>query len=170
MITILSGDILLSEAQAIAHGVAPADHFNQGLAMALRDRYPAMAKDFRSWCHQNHPDAGGAWMWAGPDADGITRVIVNLMTQDPAPDHKAHPGRASHRNIDHALKELARIARAQRLTSIALPRLATGVGGMAWEDVLPLIEKNLGDLDCPVLIYETYVAGQKANENLPKAA
>ena len=41
MITKVRGDILLSGAQAIAHGVAPHDHFNQGLALALRERHPA---------------------------------------------------------------------------------------------------------------------------------
>jgi O-acetyl-ADP-ribose deacetylase (regulator of RNase III) len=43
MITKVQGDILLSKAQAISHGVAPYDHFNQGLALALRERAPAMA-------------------------------------------------------------------------------------------------------------------------------
>lgn len=58
MITRASGDILLTEAQAIAHGTAPNDHFNQGLALALRERFPAMAKDFRHFCHQEHPRPG----------------------------------------------------------------------------------------------------------------
>ena len=59
MITRVRGDILLSDAQAIAHGVAPHDHFNQGLALSLRKRHPAMAKDFRHYCHQQNPKAGG---------------------------------------------------------------------------------------------------------------
>jgi O-acetyl-ADP-ribose deacetylase (regulator of RNase III) len=51
MTTKARGDILLSEARAIAHGVAPHDHFNQELALALRENYPSMAKDFRHYCH-----------------------------------------------------------------------------------------------------------------------
>ena len=50
MLEEVAGDILLSKAQVIAHGVAPGDHFNQGLALALRERYPAMARDFRHYC------------------------------------------------------------------------------------------------------------------------
>ena len=42
MIYEVSGDILLSKAQAIAHGVAPNDHFTNGLALSLRERYPAL--------------------------------------------------------------------------------------------------------------------------------
>jgi hypothetical protein len=36
-----SGDILISNAGANGHGVAPGDHFNQGLALSLRERWPA---------------------------------------------------------------------------------------------------------------------------------
>ena len=79
MITNVHGDILLSNARAIAHGVAPHDHFNQGLALALREHHPAMAKDFRHYCRQENPKPGHAWLWAGPE-----RVVINLMTQAPA--------------------------------------------------------------------------------------
>lgn len=165
MITKVHGDILLSETQAIAHGIAPHDHFNQGLALALRENYPSMAKDFRHYCHQQNPKAGHAWLWAGPE-----KVVINLMTQDPASDNKAHPGKATTKNVSHALKELRAIIEKQGITSIALPKLATGVGGLDWSDVEPLIKQHLGDLKIPVVVYETYAKGKKAAENLSKAA
>ncbi len=67
MIHEVSGDILLTKAQAIAHGVAPNDHFDSGLALALREKWPAMAKDFRHYAHQTHPKPeayglGAAWV------------------------------------------------------------------------------------------------------------
>jgi O-acetyl-ADP-ribose deacetylase (regulator of RNase III) len=161
VITKVRGDILLSDAEAIAHGIAPHDHFNQGLALALRERFPGMTKDFRHYCHQQNPKAGHAWLWAGPE-----RVIINLMTQEPAPDNKAHPGKATAHNINHALKELRGIIEKEGISSIALPRLATGVGGLEWSDVEPLIEEHLGDLEIPVVIYEVYDKDQKAAEAL----
>jgi len=163
MITKVSGDILLSDAQAIAHGVAPHDNFNQGLALALRERYPAMAKDFRHYCHQDNPKAGGAWLWAGTDG-----VIINLMTQDPAQGNKSHPGKATTKNVSHALKELQTLIEKENITSVALPKLATGVGGLGWDDVLPLVEQYLGNLNIPIIIYETYVKGKKVGENINK--
>lgn len=161
MITKVTGDILLSKAQAIAHGVAPHDHFNQGLALALRERFPAMAKDFRHYCHLQNPKPGGAWLWAGPE-----RVIVNLMTQEPAPTQNAHPGKASAHNVNHALRELRKIVDSEGLTSVALPRLASGVGGLDWSEVEPLIEQILGDLTIPVVVYESYEKGKAAAEKL----
>ena len=165
MITRVRGDILLSEAQAIAHGIAPHDHFNQGLALALRERHPAMAKDFRHYCHQQNPKAGHAWLWAGPE-----KVIVNLMTQEPAPDNRAHPGKATMHNIDHALKDLCRIIEKEGIVSIALPRLATGVGGLEWSEVEPLIEKHLRNVEIPVIVYDTYEKDKKAAEKLSQAS
>ena len=44
MIYEVSGDILLSEARAIAHGVAPNDNFATGLALSLREHWPALYK------------------------------------------------------------------------------------------------------------------------------
>ena len=83
MIQDVEGDILLSEADAIAHGVAPFDHFSNGLALALRERFPAMARDFRHYCQQNHPKPGEVWAWGGVDRDGRGVRILNLMTQEP---------------------------------------------------------------------------------------
>jgi len=159
LITKVRGDILLSDARAIAHGVAPHDHFNQGLALALRERHPAMAKDFRHYCHQDNPKPGHAWLWAGPE-----RVIINLMTQEPPSDNKAHPGKATAHNVDHALKELRAILKREKIPSVALPKLATGVGGLDWDEVEPLIESHLGDLEIPVFVYVTYEKDTKAIE------
>ena len=165
MITKVKGDILKSGAQAIAHGVAPHDHFNQGLALALREEFPAMAKDFRHFCHQDNPKAGGAWLWGGAD-----RVVICLMTQEPAEGDGGHPGKATTGHVSHALKELRALIKDQDLRSVALPRLATGVGGLDWDEVEPLVEEYLGDLDIPVIIYDVYEKGTAAEEKLQKAA
>ncbi len=161
MITKVRGDILLSGAQAIAHGVAPHDHFNQGLALALREQHPAMAKDFRHYCRLHNPSAGEAWLWAGPE-----RVVINLMTQEPAPNEGSHPGKATAHNVKSALKEMRKILEKEAISSLALPRLATGVGGLDWSEVEPLIAGELGDLKIPVIIYETYAKGTQADEKL----
>ncbi len=161
MITKVQGDILLTDAQAIAHGVAPLDHFNQGLALALRENHPAMAKDFRHYCHLQNPKPGQAWLWAGPE-----RVVICLMTQEPAATNHAHPGKATTHNVNRALRELVTIIKDQNITSLALPRLATGVGGLSWDEVEPLIHRHLDDVGIPVVVYEAYKAGLKAEENI----
>ena len=160
MIKEVSGDILLSKAGAIAHGVAPNDHFDSGLALSLREEMPAMYKDFRHYCHQFNPKPGSVWVWSG-----VGHRIINLFTQEPAQTNHSHPGKASITHVNHALKELAKIAVDEGLESLALPRLATGVGGLDWEEVKPLIYKYLDPLPVPVYLYSTFVKGAKAGEN-----
>ncbi len=160
MLHTVSGDILLTEAQTIAHGVAPNDPMNQGLALSLHEKFPAMHKDFHHWCHQHHPKPGEAWLWGGPE----NVRIVNLLTQEGGYEHGALPGKATVKNVRNSLKALAKMVKKESLTSLALPRLATGVGGLEWDDVWPLIEEYLGNLDIPVYVYTEFHPGQKAVE------
>jgi O-acetyl-ADP-ribose deacetylase (regulator of RNase III) len=132
----------------------------QGLARALHEKYPAMHKDYHHWCSQVHPKPGAAWVWGGP---GGVR-IVNLLTQDGGYGHGGHPGRATLKHVRDALRELAHIATAEGFTSLALPRLATGVGGLEWGEVRTVVEEQLGDLSIPVVVYEEFHAGQRAAE------
>jgi O-acetyl-ADP-ribose deacetylase (regulator of RNase III) len=156
----LSGDILLSGAKAIAQGVAPNDDFHHGLALQLRERMPAMYKDFRHFCQTQHPKSGGLWTWMSSDG----HFIVNLFTQEAAYAHGSKPGEASLSHVNHTLHALRTLVEKERLASLALPRLACGMTGLEWDAVKPLIEKHLGDLGIPVYIYVNYQKGVKANE------
>jgi len=160
MIRELEGDILFSGADAIAHGVAANDPMNQGLAAALHENYPAMHKDFHHWCHHAHPKLGSAWIWSA--ADG-TRII-NLITQDGGYDHGSKPGKATVGSVNHALRALKKLIAEESLESVALPRLATGVGGLDWAQGQPLILSQLADVDATVYLYSKYVPGKKAVE------
>jgi O-acetyl-ADP-ribose deacetylase (regulator of RNase III) len=162
MLIQVTGDILLTRAQVIAHGVAPNDDFHQGLALALREQWPALYKDFRHYCKTTHVKPGGLWTWAGPGG----KRIVNLFTQEAAYEKGAKPGKATVSYVSHALRQLRELAAAEKFTSIALPRLATGVGGLQWADVEPHIHENFAGTKIPVVIYTLYRKGVQAKEAL----
>ncbi len=167
MIREVEGDILLSDAQVIAHGIATHDPFDSGLALALRERFPSMVKDYRHAMHARQPDTGEVWAWGGVNEDGSVRGIVNLLTQGMQSQAKsARPVKAKLEDVNRALRELAALVRKDGINSVALPRLATGVGALDWADVKPLIQQHLGDLGVPVLVYEVYRKDQKADEKL----
>ena len=162
MIRKVNGDILKTRAEMTAHGVAPNDHFDQGLALALREQWPAMYKDFRHWSKTKGPKPGDVWCWGGAEHT----MIVELLTQEPAPSEKSHPGPATTHNVNVALRELRRVAEDEGVKSVALPRIATGVGKLDWEDVEPLIENQLGDAPFDVIVYEKFEPGVEADEGL----
>lgn len=159
MIHEVEGDILLSKAALIVHGVAPGDHFNQGLALALRENWPALYKDFRHYCQGSHPKAGEIWMWHGPGVH-----VATLFTQEAAYDTGAHPGPAHVEFVNHALRALRQEIERENYSTVALPRLATGVGRLSWAQVKPLIEGHLGTLQVPVFTYTQYHRGVAAVE------
>ena len=160
MIYEVQGDILLSKAQAVAHGIGPNEEFDKGLALALREKWPSLAKDYRHYAHQVHPKSGELWTWG---AVGGVR-IYNLLTQEGSFDHGAKSGRATLAHVNHALKRLRHELQREEVSSLALPRLATGVGGLDWKDVRPLIETHLGDLPLSIYVYSTYHPGVAAVE------
>lgn len=167
MIREVEGDILLTGAQVIAHGIATHDPFDSGLALALRERFPSMVRDYRHAMHAKEPRTGEIWAWRGVNEDGGTRGIVNLLTQGMQSQAKsARPVKASVEDVNHALRALAKLVQDEGIKSVALPRLATGVGGLGWTDVKPLIRQHLGNLGIPVVIYEVYRKNQKADEKL----
>ncbi|MBK7637528.1 MAG: macro domain-containing protein [Saprospiraceae bacterium] len=162
MIKEVKGDILMSDSKTIAHCVAPMDHFDSGLALSLRENYPAMVKGFRAYCHTHHPKAGEIWVWGG--VGGIR--IINLMAQEPAPseNYKGHPGKASISSLEKTLKNLVKFIETEKPQNVAIPKLATGVGGLEWNEVRQSIYKYLDALDTPVFLYTTYNKGIKAQE------
>ena len=114
MIHEVSGDILLTKAQAIAHGIAPNDHFDQGLAAALHEKWPTMVKDFRHYAHQAHPKPGELWTWGG-----FSVRVFNLMTQEGEHLQGGKPGKARASNVNHCLKRLRHeLEKAERLISV----------------------------------------------------
>jgi O-acetyl-ADP-ribose deacetylase (regulator of RNase III) len=160
MIHEVTGDILLTKAQAIAHSIGPNDHFDQGLALALRERWPALSKDFRHYAHLTHPKPGEIWMWGG--VGGIR--IFNLLAQEGGFEHGSISESATIPNVNHCLKRLRNALNAENVASLALPKLATGVGGLQWSEVYPLIQTHLADLSIPVYIYTEYQKEQQALE------
>lgn len=164
MIHEVRGDILLSHAQVIAHGVAPDDHFNQGLALSLREQWPAMVKDFQHYCHTAQPKSGNAWVWSG----AMSKRIVNLLTHEALHSQGSGSGRARIKYVNEALRELRYLLEDDKFTSLALPRLATGAGGLDWDVVQPLVAHHLGELALPIYIYTHYEKGIQAIEPRPR--
>lgn len=159
MLKYVSGDLLLSGASTFAHGIAANEHFDHGLALSLREKWPSLAKDYRHYANTTHPKPGGIWLWGG---HGIR--IWNLLTQDGGHEHGARPGKATASNVLHAVKALRHALETDPPQSLAMPRLATGVGGLDWSVVKPILEEQLGELGFPVYVYDSFHAGVKANE------
>ncbi len=160
MIHEVKGDILLSHAQVIAHGLAPYDSFEHGLALSLGRQWPGLVKDFHHFCHTADPRMGEVWVWPG----AMSKRIINLLTNEPSDTIRDTSEGARTERVDLALRELRHLLETEKYAHIALPRLATGAGGLDWVEVWPLVVHHLGELKVPVYIYTVYEKGMQAIE------
>ncbi|HZV00417.1 MAG TPA: macro domain-containing protein [Planctomycetota bacterium] len=154
MIREVAGDIVLSESEWIAHGVAPMDDFQSGLGASMKQAFPEMAAAFIDYCKRLHPMPGDAWQWNGPG-----KKIVCLFTQQQALKKGDKPGPATVEAVEHALANLKKFVTKGKARSLALSKIATGAGGLPWEKVKPVIEKSLGELAIPVVVYTKHEPG-----------
>ena len=113
-----------------------------------------MVKDFRHWGHVHHPEPGEVYEWK--DDEGIR--YYSLLIQEASNSNHAHglPGKASLHNLDKCLKNLAKKLEKDEVDSLAIPKMATGVGGLNWDEVKPHLYKYLDPLPTRVYVYTQY--------------
>ena len=66
--------------------------------------------------------------------------------------------------IHRALRALKSMAIDQKFTSIAMPKLGAGFGGVDWLEVRGMMDSQLDELLFPIFVYVTELDGQVASE------
>ena len=92
---------------------------------------------------------GDCWLWKADDRPWV----FNLGTQE-----KIWHARASYVAIETALGRMREQADGEGVTSIAVPRIGVGYGGLSWKKVRAIVEKVFGDWHGKFIVYEQYVA------------
>lgn len=139
-----SGSIFDSGAQVLVNPVNAVGVMGKGLALEFKRRYPENFKNYRARCANNNLAAGGVFIFRDSG-----QLILNAAT-------KFHwRSRSEISDIESCLRNIAKFAAHPKLTSLAIPALGCGLGGLQWSDVRPLIEKYLGSLDSVhVIVFE----------------
>ncbi len=150
-IEFVRGDLFANrfEARALAHGCNCQGSMGAGIARGFRDRYPEMFAEYRRRCKAQPRkfNLGDAWLWKAEDRPWV----FNLGTQE-----GYWRARASYEAIATALGKMRKKANREGITSIALPRIGVGYGGLSWKKVRAIIEKVFGGWIGTVYVYEEY--------------
>ncbi len=152
----VEGDLTLSRAQVIAHGVAVGDPMVRGVARKLHRKFPAMVEAYNDWCEEQSPEPGKIWLWSEPGRVSIANLITHAGGEG--------MGRADKIATNRCFKALALLARERRFKSIAMPKVGTGHHGLDWRSVLGMMDSQLGSLTLPVFIYSVELDGQVGSE------
>lgn len=147
MIHFLTGDLLSSDARVLVNTVNTVGIMGKGIALQFKERFPLNYKLYRKACKNLELVPGKLLIVHEPTLDG-QRIIVNFPTKT---DWKQ---KSSYAYIESGLKELVRIIEEEHITSIAIPPLGCGNGGLQWEKVRPIMEMYLNGLSTDVYIYE----------------
>jgi len=137
------GDLLGSRMQTLVNTVNCVGVMGKGIALAFKARYPAMFLDYQVRCRRCEVRLGEPYLYKIDDL----RWVVNFPT-------KAHWMNSSRlEDIENGLRYLASNAESWGVTSLAVPPLGCGNGGLNWADVYSLIKKYLEPLPMAIEIY-----------------
>ncbi|MER7442295.1 macro domain-containing protein [Micromonospora avicenniae] len=147
MITIRHGNLLDADAEALVNAVNTVGVMGKGIALAFKRTYPANYAAYRAACAAGTVRLGQMFVYDS-GVPGRHRYVINFPT-------KRHwRSRSQLAGIAAGLQDLVRVVCERRITSVAVPALGYGNGGLDWAAVRPLIEVALADLDrVRVLLY-----------------
>jgi O-acetyl-ADP-ribose deacetylase (regulator of RNase III) len=146
-ITITSGDLLESDADALVNAVNTVGVMSRGIALQFRHSFPENYKAYRVACKRGEVRTGEMFVTSIWSAQG-QRFIINFPTKRDwrQPSELAY--------IDAGLIDLVDQVRTRNIRSIAVPPLGCGLGGLDWKDVRPRIEEAFAGLpEVQVLLY-----------------
>ncbi len=125
-----------------------------GVAAGFRDRYPEMFTEYRRRCKAQPREfnLGDAWLWKADDKPWV----FNLSTQE-----GIWRARASYEAIETALSHMREQADREGITTIAIPRIGVGYGGLSWRKVRAIVERAFADWPGTLYVYEEFVPEQE---------
>lgn len=142
-VTIRQGNLLESTMQTIINPINCVGAMGRGLALEFKQAYPVMFADYEQKCRKKEVKIGIPYLFKSD-----SRYILNFPTKD----HWIKPSKIEY--IEAGLKYLSENYIAMGITSLAIPKLGCGNGGLNWEkEVWPLINKYLLTLDIPMEVY-----------------
>jgi O-acetyl-ADP-ribose deacetylase (regulator of RNase III) len=142
------GDILEAQSEALVNTVNCVGVMGRGIALQFKRAYPANFRAYAAACKRGDVQPGRMFVC---DTGRLTnpRYIVNFPT-------KVHwRGKSRMDYIEAGLEALVSEIRTRGFRSIAIPPLGTGLGGLDWGEVKPLIDRALSQVpDVEVDVYE----------------
>ncbi len=148
-ITLMHGDLLKqTDVDAIVNTVNCVGVMGKGIALQFRNKWPDNARAYELACKARDVRPGKMFVF---DTGGLVKphFIINFPTKD------HWKGRSKMEFIRDGLSDLISQIQRLKISSIAIPPLGCGNGGLNWNEVRPLIEQAFRKLpDVEVRLFE----------------
>ncbi|AYL95283.1 macro domain-containing protein [Mucilaginibacter celer] len=148
MITYKKGDLLTDEAFALVNTVNTVGAMGKGIALAFKKAFPDNYLRYRTACLAGNVRVGE--LFVVPDSTLLMgqRLIINFPTKKDWRDP------SEYEYVTMGLTKLRAFIQDNKITSLAMPALGCGNGGLNWDKVKPMIVEALRGLDCEIAVYE----------------
>ncbi|WP_413505721.1 macro domain-containing protein [Photobacterium phosphoreum] len=159
MIEFVDGDFFDFDADIRINTVNCVGVMGAGVALAFKNRYPEMFKEYVKQCKANQITPGNPSVWKEGDMFSKGIEIINFPTKD----NWRNP--SEYEYIERGLIWLSAYLKDRDGLIVTLPALGCGHGGLDWEKVKSLIIKYLGITPNRILVFEPGVS-RKTGANL----
>lgn len=139
MITRGTGNLLLADVDALVNTVNTVGIMGKGIALQFKRAFPTNFDDYKAACEHGHVAVGSMHVHQ-LDQVGGPRFVINFPTKR----HWRSPSNLE--DIASGLIALRDEIVRRGITSIAVPPLGCGNGGLDWRDVGPMIKQTLGTI------------------------
>jgi O-acetyl-ADP-ribose deacetylase (regulator of RNase III)/uncharacterized protein YwgA len=145
-IHVMTGDMFESGAQTLVNTVNTEGVMGKGIALQFKKRYPDMFEDYLARCKAGEVRMGRPYIYK----ERLYPWIVNFPTKK----HWRSISRLE--DIEVGLDYLAAHYKEWGVTSLAVPPLGCGEGGLEWRVVGRVLYERLSDFDIPVTLYAPF--------------
>jgi O-acetyl-ADP-ribose deacetylase (regulator of RNase III) len=139
------GNLLTADVEALVNPVNTEGIMGKGLALQFRKAFPEVFHAYERACRAGDVRVGRMFV---VERLASPRYVIHFPTKTTW----RQPSRLEY--VRDGLRDLIRVISDHGIRSIAVPPLGCGNGGLAWDDVRPLIEAALGEVPAlKVILY-----------------
>ena len=143
MIEFQTGNILESSAKCLVNTVNCDGFMGKGIAYQFKEKYPENNKHYVQACNQGNFSIGKILFFEENE-----KIIANFPTKDKWRE------KSQYSYIETGLDALIDGIKLHNITSVAIPPLGCGNGGLDWNQVKQMIIDKMSPLDISIIIFE----------------
>lgn len=142
MIRFTKGNLLTANAEALVNTVNTVGVMGKGIALQFKEEFPENFAIYADACKSGELMPGKLLITNEKNRAGEEKTIINFPTKL----NWRNPSKYEY--IRDGLAELVKAISERKITSIAIPPLGCGNGGLKWEIVKGMIEEALKRRRC----------------------
>ncbi|GCF83116.1 macro domain-containing protein [Bacillus cereus] len=159
MLKFVSGDFFDYDADIRINTVNCVGVMGKGVALVFKKKFPGMFIDYRNACNRNEVKPGKPHVWKDENLFSSC-TIINFPTKV---DWR-NP--SEYEYIEEGLIWLRQYLLEKENSTVTLPALGCGHGGLDWNKVKIMINKYLSDLNAQILVFEPSSSTRTSNFKL----